>query len=170
MDRPREAVVFSALTIALIALPLFRLFPPTQIAAALGVWIICAAGTATVMSIRFRQPAVYALAGTLLGIALTIALVGAAGLRRVELRSAEVQGFFAASAGRGLSADTKVEIKESLFHSELDPGAQWSYRALYLKLQGPHDTRYFYVFQPSADQTLPDEVTPVSYWLWLFAI
>jgi hypothetical protein len=170
MDRPREAVIFSALTIAIIALPLFRLFPPTRVAAALGVWIICAGGVATVMSIRFRQPPAYAIAGTLLGVVLTIALVGAAGLRRVELRPGEVQGFFATSAGGSLSANTKVEIKESLFHSEIDPGAHWSYRALYLKVQGQHDTQYFYVFQQSADQTLPDEVTPVSYWLWLFAI
>jgi len=138
--------------------PLISYFTPIQIEFALVLWCLDAIVTAAIMVIRFEQKPLHALGGGIVGMMLTIALVGVVGSRQVEISPLEIRSLFSESSEFNPSASAKFEVKESLFHTEIDSGSQWSYRAFFIKVQDSCGSRYFYVLHQSADGTIPTEV------------
>jgi hypothetical protein len=168
MNRQKRFILLPIFMIAILALPLFRLFSPMQIKLALMVWLVSAIVVVVIMQIQYNQSILYALIGVLLGITLTIALISIIGLGQVKISPIEIQEAFSGNTNFRLSANSTFETKMSLFHSDLEPEPQWAYRAFYIKAQDSSGSQYFYVFQNRIAGSISTEVYSVSDLLWLF--
>ena len=162
----RQGAAATSFAAGLALMALLRVFSPTQVGVALGLWLL---GSAALVGATVRRaglaPAALGALGGLAVVAVTVLAFGQRSLAITEDERARI-------LPSDIRSNTATwEFKPSTFHSDTDSSeSSWSYRSFFARRREGESVTVFFVVQSSHDESIPTTAQAISSVFWRLPI